>query len=156
MQIYKDGRIAHYKKIFPNFSFPSTGPSDNFLTEQQAYKVSSFRPYDRETQKLVPCSPLIENGFAYVVEVQDMTEEEIAAYAESQTAMKAGEVRNARNLLIKASDWTQLADSPLSAEDKSAWATYRQALRDIPSQEGFPTTVEWPLAPGEEAVSSPE
>ncbi|MBU1229235.1 MAG: phage tail assembly chaperone [Proteobacteria bacterium] len=43
-------------------------------------------------------------------------------------------------------DWTQLPDAPLSAEGKAAWAAYRQALRDVPEQAGFPL-VEWPLAP---------
>lgn len=44
----------------------------------------------------------------------------------------------ARLGLLQSSDWTQSPDSPLSAESKQAWATYRQALRDLPQQEGFP------------------
>ena len=43
-----------------------------------------------------------------------------------------------RDELLARSDWTQFNDSPLSDEDKAIWATYRQALRDYPSQEGFP------------------
>lgn len=43
-----------------------------------------------------------------------------------------------RNRLLKDSDWTQLPDSPLSTEKKTEWATYRQVLRDMPAQEGFP------------------
>ena len=43
-----------------------------------------------------------------------------------------------RNKLLSESDWTQLPDSPLSTEKKAEWATYRQALRDMPTQEGFP------------------
>lgn len=49
-----------------------------------------------------------------------------------------------RNELLVASDWTQLPDTPT---DKQAWATYRQELRDIPSQPGFPTDVKWPKRP---------
>jgi len=56
----------------------------------------------------------------------------------------AQEVRSKRNRLLSASDWTQLSDSPV---DQSAWATYRQALRDIPKQAGFPTNVTWPTEP---------
>ena len=56
-------------------------------------------------------------------------------------------IRNRRNALLKESDWTQYPDSPLSAEQKQAWATYRQALRDIPNQAGFPTDVQFPAAP---------
>jgi hypothetical protein len=45
------------------------------------------------------------------------------------------------------SDWTQLADVPLSAEKKAEWATYRQALRDLTDQPGFPENINWPVAP---------
>ena len=51
-------------------------------------------------------------------------------------------VRSERNNLLAASDWTQLEDSPVS---KTAWANYRQKLRDIPQQKGFPKDVVWPL-----------
>jgi hypothetical protein len=52
-----------------------------------------------------------------------------------------------RNALLASSDWTQLPDSPLTAEEKQAWADYRQALRDMP--ESFTTVdeVTWPTAP---------
>lgn len=142
MQVYKDGRVAHYKDLFPNTSFPASGPSDVFLTQQGAYKVSAFREHDRATQKLVSCTPVIENDFAYVVKVVDKTEEEIAA----DIATKAAQVRAARDWALTDSDWTQVADAPV---DKAAWATYRQALRDLPDAEGFPD-VELPLSPDQQ------
>lgn len=54
------------------------------------------------------------------------------------------EARAQRNQLLAASDWTQVADAPVH---KAAWATYRQALRDISAQEGFPWAVVWPTQP---------
>ena len=51
-------------------------------------------------------------------------------------------VRNQRNSLIAATDWTQLPDVPQSI--KFQWAPYRQALRDVPQQAGFPFNVVWP------------
>jgi len=54
------------------------------------------------------------------------------------------EIREERDGLLVTSDWTQVDDAPV---DKSAWATYRQALRDLPAAEGFPTSVTWPVAP---------
>ena len=57
---------------------------------------------------------------------------------------KAGQVRAERNDKLTASDWTQVADAPV---DKTVWATYRQALRDVTAQTGFPWTVEWPDKP---------
>lgn len=57
---------------------------------------------------------------------------------------KAGQVRAERNGKLTASDWTQVTDAPV---DKAAWAAYRQALRDISGQEGFPWAVTWPTIP---------
>lgn len=56
----------------------------------------------------------------------------------------AFEVRAERDRLLAASDWTQVADAPV---DQVAWAAYRQALRDIPQQDGFPRDVAWPEKP---------
>lgn len=55
-------------------------------------------------------------------------------------------VRLERDRLLAASDWTQLPDIP--EETKLKWQAYRQALRDLTSQHGFPERVEWPTAPG--------
>ena len=55
------------------------------------------------------------------------------------------EIRTERNWLLAESDWTQLPDVPEAI--RSAWATYRQALRDVPQQPGFPDNVTWPTAP---------
>jgi len=54
------------------------------------------------------------------------------------------QVREQRSVLLAASDWTQVADAPV---DQAAWATYRQALRDVPAQDGFPENILWPVAP---------
>jgi hypothetical protein len=54
---------------------------------------------------------------------------------------QAEKVRAQRDELLTKSDWSQLPDSPV---DKAVWATYRQALRDLPSQSGFPWAVTWP------------
>jgi hypothetical protein len=43
-------------------------------------------------------------------------------------------LRNIRNNRLASSDWTQVSDSPLSDAKKQEWATYRQSLRDLPSQ----------------------
>jgi hypothetical protein len=56
-------------------------------------------------------------------------------------------IRAERNFLLSQSDWTQLADAPLSPEQKQAWTVYRQALRDVPSSFATPEEVVWPTAP---------
>lgn len=70
-----------------------------------------------------------------------------AKEAEQAVVIKAAEVRAERNQKLKDSDWTQLADATLSPETIEAWAAYRQALRDVPSQAGFPMEVVWPTQP---------
>jgi hypothetical protein len=54
-------------------------------------------------------------------------------------------VRVERDRLLVECDWTQLPDVPLETRD--AWAAYRQALRDLTDQPGFPGTVVWPVPP---------
>jgi len=57
---------------------------------------------------------------------------------------QANEVRTQRDALLAQCDWTQVADAPVDAQ---TWADYRQALRDIPQQSGFPEDVTWPIKP---------
>lgn len=56
-------------------------------------------------------------------------------------------IRGERTLKLRKTDWTVLPDSPLSDNMKSKYIEYRQALRDIPEQVGFPDTVKWPEEP---------
>jgi len=59
-------------------------------------------------------------------------------YKEDSLINPEGALINYRNDLLLASDWTQGVDAPLSDAEKAAYATYRQELRDLPAQEGFP------------------
>ena len=70
--------------------------------------------------------------------------EQEAAYKAAKDAEQAAAVRADRSNKLADCDWTQVDDSPV---DKAVWATYRQALRDITSQAGFPWTITWPDAP---------
>lgn len=74
---------------------------------------------------------------------QTAQEQEIA-YKTQKDTEQAKTIRDERNTKLTESDWTQVADAPV---DKTAWATYRQALRDISAQEGFPWTITWPTQP---------
>ena len=60
------------------------------------------------------------------------------------------EVRRRRDALLSFCDWTQIPDSPLSAEKKAEWATYRQTLRDLPTAQSSVTLfddITWPTPP---------
>jgi hypothetical protein len=67
-----------------------------------------------------------------------------AEYKAMKDAEQAANVRRSRTEKLKDCDWTQIADS---TSDKTAWATYRTALRNIPAASGFPWTITWPDAP---------
>lgn len=56
-------------------------------------------------------------------------------------------VRQQRNQLLSACDWTQMPDSPLSDAEKAAWADYRQQLRDLTENNDNPDAVVWPSEP---------
>jgi len=91
---------------------------------------------------------ILTNGTWAAPVIYTPSAEELAARAEAQlTATKeslSASVRTERNAKLAETDWTQIIDS---TADKAAWATYRQALRDITTQAGFPLTVEWPVQP---------
>jgi hypothetical protein len=70
--------------------------------------------------------------------------EQETAYKATKDAEQAKSVRASRDEKLKDCDWTQVADAPV---DKAVWATYRQALRDVTTQTGFPWTITWPDAP---------
>ena len=72
---------------------------------------------------------------------QDLYQDEPQPYTIQE---KWDQVRSQRNVLLSGSDWTQLSDSPV---DSSAWATYRQELRDIPQTFSTPESVVWPAKP---------
>ena len=70
--------------------------------------------------------------------------EQEAAYVQRIDDEQAKAIRTDRDKRLADSDWTQVADAQV---DKAVWATYRQSLRDIPAQEGFPWDVTWPEMP---------
>ena len=71
------------------------------------------------------------------------------AWADGANDRLAAEHRETRNELLAESDWTQFNDSPLTDEAKTSWATYRTALRDLPTHENWPSLedADWPTQP---------
>jgi hypothetical protein len=70
--------------------------------------------------------------------------EQETTYRTAKDTEQAKSMREQRKTKLADSDWTQLADS---TADKAAWATYRQALRDISAQSSFPWDITWPAQP---------
>lgn len=75
-----------------------------------------------------------DEGYPIIVDFVDLPEDVVLQ-----------SVRDERNRLLKESDWTQLPDIPEAL--KTVWAQYRQNLRDVPQQPGFPQNVVWPEKP---------
>lgn len=124
-------------RIYAAFSDSYIGQhSGQTLTKQQNIDITSHRIVNGQIVPL-PERPSQYHQFNYQtgewVDTRD-------------TAFYEAEARAKRQQLLAASDWTQLPDVPLAT--KEAWATYRQALRDITAQAGFPMQVQWPTSPG--------
>jgi hypothetical protein len=128
------------QQLFPNVSFPSQEIDLDFITANNLYEVKSYEVFDSGLYKLVDTEPYFENGVVYSYRIVPKTAEDFAIENDSASNF----IREQRNQLLKESDWTQVADAPV---DKVVWAVYRQALRDITAQEGFPFNVVFPELP---------
>jgi hypothetical protein len=134
--------IGDLRRDNPNTSFPRN-PSDAVLTDWNLFPVVEQSPpeYNPANQNLNQLNPtLVDGQWLQTWQVTAASAEEIAERLQNKEA----EVRQQRNELLSDCDWTQLPDSPA---DHEAWATYRQALRDVTAQEGFPWDVSWPTEP---------
>lgn len=134
--------VGDYRELFANTSFPSNGPSDEFLTENNAKKVNAFKAHDKLTQKLISCEAYDDGEFVCIVQIADLNAEEIQLAKDSAMS----QIRYQRTQLLKDCDWTQMPDCTIPK--KTEWATYRQTLRDLPSTITEPRTfIDWPHNP---------
>jgi len=127
--------IGQLRKDNPNVSFPKDIPLE-MLASYDVYPLTvEDRPsYNNLTEDVILDTPTeVDGSWTQSYSVVQKSEEEAAQ-----------NIRSRRNMLLSNSDWTQITDATV---DKTAWATYRQSLRDITSQDGFPYTVTWPDKP---------
>ena len=110
--------------------------SNASLNEQDVYRVRTLpEPTVNIGQKAVKSTTATQSDTGEWV------------YEWTVVSLTADEARELRNKLLSETDWTQATDSPLSDSVKAEWATYRTALRNIPDQEDFPTTITYPTKP---------
>ena len=86
-----------------------------------------------------------EGNIPFTAEEEAEWDAEEAQWIAGADTRKAVEVRIERNAKLAATDWTQVIDVPQSVKD--SYAPYRQQLRDVPTQSGFPNQVVWPTQP---------
>ena len=134
--------VGNLRRDNPNTSFPKNVPEAT-MAEYGMFPVGyeAAPEYDPLTHRLQHSSEPVLNDGKWVL-TKTVVELTAAQIADRDTA-KGKEVRSQRDKLIADTDWMALSDNTLTAE----WATYRQALRDVTSQEGFPHSVEWPEKP---------
>ena len=122
--------------------------SDLELSDLMWSGNSGYRFYQYEEDP----KPSSQDGFYYVngpyFQINDIQKKVVGTWTSSPIATNAAwdKIRAVRNQLLYACDWTQLPDAPLTAEKKAEWTTYRQALRDITTQED-PFNISWPTEP---------
>lgn len=144
------------KSRLKNVSFPRRSGLDAFAPYgYEAFSAVKQPEFDSRLDQVLEATPVkIEGAWVQQWSVQSLfeTEEQRAAKkaeideADRQALLATQQevIRTERNRLLTQSDWTQLPDA---GTDSAAWATYRQALRDIPQQAGFPDRVTWPTKP---------
>ncbi len=137
--------IGNLRRDNPNTSFPRN-PSDALLAEWNVFPVVKQDPpsFDLATQGINQVNPTLASGkWVQTWEITSASSKEIA---ERATA-KEVEVRELRDQLIAETDWVIIKAKETSTNVAAAMKTYRQALRDLPSAEGFPYTMTWPTKP---------
>jgi len=85
-------QVGHYRDLFPNISFPATGPTDEFLSQSGCVRVTMWMDHDQETQTLESTSPYLQDGKVYLVRAVDLSEEVIEqriARQQQQTYVQA-------------------------------------------------------------------
>ncbi len=134
--------VGEFRLDHPSVSLPQE-PTPGQLEEVGLFVVTfKVRPsYDQITENLTQGAlEHVDGVWQTTWSIAPASSEQI----EQRTQEKADEVRQERNARLSASDWTQVDDAPVN---KEAWAVYRQALRDISAQTGFPLNVVWPMQP---------
>jgi len=136
-------QIGALSNLFPNTSFPANGPSTEWLQALNVLKVVETLSFDNNVQRLVDSEPYIRDNKVYTVSLVNLTTDEINLYNINKITAQWANIRTDRNSRLQDCDWTQASDSPV---DKQAWATYRQQLRDVPTQPD-PFNITWPTKP---------
>lgn len=131
--------ICELLGVDPVFEGPQATPTTPYqYSMQQGVEQVNGKWYTKYVLGPVFTDYRDDDGVLHSIEEQE------TAYRATKDAEQAKSVREQRNKLLADTDWTQVSDAPV---DKAAWATYRQALRDVSAQDGFPWNVTWPVQP---------
>ena len=154
--IIKDNAVetmGEHRELFSNVSFPATGPSSDWMSENSVMPLIRYHSYNILTEKLVDVNPYKESGVVYLTKVEALTDSEKTAAQTARDNATAEQNRAERNRRLAETDW--MANSDVTMSDN--WKTYRQALRDLPTHSNWPNLKvpnmdgsgdnDWPVKP---------
>ena len=149
--------VSDYQSMFPDTSFPASGPTDDWMAENSCMYVNTFLTYDQNTEKLVPATPYIQVDnskkplqWVYTVQIEPLTPEEI----EQRNENKRQQNKSQASALLSQTDWTTIpdvSDSSVSSPylvNVANFIAYRNELRKIAVNPPI-EVVEWPEKPEE-------
>lgn len=128
------GEIADHKTLYPNVSFPKSGPDATWLAANSCAEVITFLDFNSATQRSEAADPYIADGKVYTRSVTNMTADELAAVATAASNAVAARNRAERDKRLAACDWWVMPDRTPTTDQLA----YRQALRDITSHANWP------------------
>ena len=136
---------SNFRQAFPQISLPAlVTPAD---IEPHGYGLYDFsnQPAFGRYEKVVEVTP-VKNEFGIWRQAWEVVQKDAAEKA-AEDAQKEESVRSERNFYLQRSDWVVIKSLETNVSLPSDWVVYRQALRDVPKQAGFPWDVQWPIQP---------
>tara|TARA_Y100001980_G_C14553962_1_gene339900 strand:+ start:617 stop:1081 length:465 start_codon:yes stop_codon:yes gene_type:complete len=131
------GEIVYYTKIFRNI------PNDELLAERGYKKINNYKQHNILTEKLSNTAPYVSGSYVFTVSVDDLSTDEVKASKDSAMA----QIRQTRDSMLQETDWYAIRKSETGTDMPTATATYRQALRDIPTKIGSDDPRTWDSYP---------
>ena len=131
--------IDQFRVDNPQISFPSEIPND-ILSQYSVYPY-----YIGEVLNYNPDTEVLLEG-AFEKDVNDLWHK---PYLVKRLSLEdaSNNIRTRRNSLLSDSDWLVIKYMEIANTIPEVWSVYRQGLRDITSQTGFPYDISWPIKP---------
>ncbi len=148
-------QVGDYQSLFPNTSFPASGPTPEWMAENSCLPVTVWLPYDPSTQYLESVAPYIDGDTVYTIQVAQMSAEQIAQYQASLAANIAAQGKT----ILSATDWTAIASiaDPTESDpyllNRNEFLGYRSAVRAIVLNPSYDSV--YPTAPVEHWSNQP-
>jgi hypothetical protein len=147
MEIRTQSGQVMYEAEFRAYTLANGGPTWGTTTPEVLAELGASIVLEGPTPTFTRYQGIARDGVEQI-DGQWFTKWKIVDFDDAVKAVvdeqQAKSVRTTRDEKLKDSDWTQVADAPV---DKTVWATYRQELRDLTKQSGFPWEVTWPTQP---------